>query len=67
MNLWVVMQDSAILQQSTTEAQNGESESNKGSYTRNFRHVSLNIPSEPSSLSFSHELTLRLGLCCEAT
>lgn len=39
------------------QSQNGESESNKGSYTRNFKH---------SPLPFSQELTSGLGLYCEA-
>lgn len=33
-------QDRAVLQHSTIKAQNGESELNKGSYTRNFRPIS---------------------------
>lgn len=40
MNLWVVAQDCAVLQQSTTIAQNGEFESDEASYTQNFRHIS---------------------------
>lgn len=65
MYLWDAAQDSAVLQHSTIKAQNRESKLNKGSYRRNFRPLSLNIPSESNSLLFSQELTSGLGLCFE--
>lgn len=60
MNLRIMVQ--GTVEQSTTEAPNGESESNKG----DFRQICWCIPPKSSSLPFPQELTLKLGLYCEA-
>lgn len=62
MNLWIMVQ--GTVEQSTTEAPSGES--NKGSYTGDFRQISWCIPPKSSSLPFPQELTSELGLYCEA-
>lgn len=64
MNFWITVQ--GMVEQSTTGAPSGKSESNKCSYTGDFRQISWCIPPKSSSLLFPQELTLKLGLYCEA-